>query len=68
MLVDGALPLDIDDFAVTSWDERLLVLGVGAAVLGGRVRWKYQVQSVHDVELAVREFSPQMEKARARQP
>lgn len=60
VLSDEALPLDIDDFADTAWDERLLLFGTDIRVMNARIRWKYQVQSTREVEQITRDFLRQV--------
>jgi len=56
VLVGDQLPADIDDFAYTSWDDRLVVIGTSQQVLNARVRWKYRAETPSEVEQALRDF------------
>ena len=66
VLTGNTLPRDVDDFASTSWDDRLLLIGTDKAVLNTRIRWKFVAQTPEDLEQIVREFLRQLEALRAR--
>jgi len=66
VLTGNTLPRDVDDFAYTSWDDRLLLIGTDKAVLNTRIRWKFVAQTPEDLEQIVREFLRQLEALRAR--
>ena len=56
VLADEVLPLDLDDFFVTAWDSRLLLLGTDKAVMNARACWKAHVLSGDDVDASVESF------------
>ena len=56
ILADEVLPLDLDDFYVTSWDNKLLLLGTDKAVMNARASWKSHVLSSDDVDSPVESF------------
>ena len=60
VLIDNDLPLDINDFFDTSWEDRLLLIGSGDAVHRANVKWKYQAQSTSEIEHIIREFTQQI--------
>lgn len=66
VLTGNTLPRDVDDFAYTSWDDRLLLIGTDKAVLNARIKWKFVAQTPEDFEQVVREFLRQLEALRAR--
>jgi hypothetical protein len=68
IVIDDVLPLDIDDFAVHAWDQRLLLLGINKSALSARIQWKFQVHSPSAVDTAVTVFSQQIAQARAAKP
>jgi len=66
ILVDDLLPIDIDDFAETTWDDRLLLIGTDKIIMNTRIRWKYQAQTVTEVGQSIREFTRQVELSRTK--
>ncbi len=56
VLADEVLPLDLDDFFVTAWDSRLLLLGTDKAVMNARASWKAHVLSGDDVDASMESF------------
>ena len=56
ILADEVLPLDLDDFFVTAWDSRLLLLGTDKAVMNARASWKAHVLFAEDVDSPVENF------------
>lgn len=56
VLVGDQLPADIDDFAYTSWDDHLILIGTSQQVQNARVRWKYHAENPQEIEQALRDF------------
>ena len=61
VLTGNTLPTDINDFAYTSWDDRLLLIGTDRGVLNTQIRWKYVAQTAEDIEQIIRDFMRQTE-------
>ncbi len=66
VLAGKTLPIDIDDFAYTSWDDRLVLIGTDNTVLNARIRWKYVAKTPEELEPIIREFMRQLEALRKR--